>query len=279
MTTRKKYAKIYTPEELLAGAESFLMSDDPQMMRAVVLEAITALEAYVTDRVFSLLDKKIDPLLTKWIKDKTRMDFDSRLSVLTPVALGNPVDKGSILWNNYKKAKRIRNEVTHIGRTVSREEAKFVIDTVYEWLAFLGSISEVELALLGLKIFFEKNKINAKNELALIEIVKQYFVKTKASQYSVETLLSDRTNIRDDLILKFGDHTVLIETKLIKSNIITFIDTAINQTISMLNISGITRAGIIIFHTEAIPAHLDKVVTLKDGRISLVIIRIISDVS
>ena len=87
---------LHTPEELLAGAEALLMSTDQgltravdqQLMRPVVLEAITALEAFVHDRVFTRLREHMDPTLVDWLEKKTRTDFDSRLSILAPLALG-----------------------------------------------------------------------------------------------------------------------------------------------------------------------------------------------
>ena len=90
-------ADLHTPEELLDNAETLLASSNPKMMRAAVLEAITALEAYVQSVVFSALGTKLDSLLVQWLEDKTKMDFDSRLSVLTPVAVGQPIDKQSTL--------------------------------------------------------------------------------------------------------------------------------------------------------------------------------------
>ena len=128
------------------------------MMRAAVLEAITALEAFVQSTVFASLNGKIDPLLIQWLEHKTKMDFDSRLSVLTPIAVGRSVDKSSTLWSDYKKAKGIRNKVTHSGVKVSAKDARFVIDTVYNWLAYLGSTLEIEVALMGLKRISSKGK-------------------------------------------------------------------------------------------------------------------------
>jgi hypothetical protein len=34
------------------------------------LKAITALEAFVQDKVFALLETKLDPLLVEWLRDK-----------------------------------------------------------------------------------------------------------------------------------------------------------------------------------------------------------------
>jgi hypothetical protein len=152
-------ADLHTPEELLDNAETLFAYNNPKMMRAAILEAITALESYVQAVVFSSLSEKLDPLLVQWLEDKTKMDFDSRLSVLTPVAVGQSIDKQSTLWTEYKRAKEIRNKVTHSGRKVSSTDARFVIDTVYKWLAYLGSTVELELALIRFKQYIEENSI------------------------------------------------------------------------------------------------------------------------
>ena len=85
-------ASLHTPEELLDNAETLFLSNNPKMMRAAILEAITALEAYVQSTIFPALNEKLDPVLVKWLEDKTRMDFDSRLSVLTPVVTEHEID-------------------------------------------------------------------------------------------------------------------------------------------------------------------------------------------
>jgi len=196
--TGPNIAELYTPEELLVGAESFLSFSEPQMMRAAVLEAITALEAYVQDRIFAVLDEKLDSLLVKWLKHKTQMDFDSRLSVLTPVALNQSVDKKSRLWNDYKRAKDIRDNVTHSGSKVSPEDARFVVKTVYDWLAFLGGTAEVELSLMSFKKYIESAKIRIEREEEAINLVQQYFSLAKAAVTTNEVSLPGLNDTRVD---------------------------------------------------------------------------------
>jgi len=53
-----KPAELNTPEELLAGAKALLKSITPQMRRAVVLEAITALEVFIHNKIFKILNLK-----------------------------------------------------------------------------------------------------------------------------------------------------------------------------------------------------------------------------
>jgi hypothetical protein len=133
----------FTAAQLLKNAEHLLESGDRMTIRASVFEAITALEAYVSDQIFSQLPQKVGEPLSKWLEGKTRMDFDTRLLVLIPLATGLPVDKKSRLWGDYKKAKGLRNRIAHTGKTVSQAQARKVIETVYEWLTYLGSASAI----------------------------------------------------------------------------------------------------------------------------------------
>lgn len=133
----------FTAAQLLRNAEHLLESGDPMTVRASVFEAVTALEAYVSELVFSHLPQKVGDSLSKWLEEKTRMDFDTRLAVLIPIATGLPVDKKARLWDEYKKAKEVRNRIAHTGRSVPQAQARKVIDTVYEWLNYLGSASVV----------------------------------------------------------------------------------------------------------------------------------------
>jgi hypothetical protein len=97
------------------------------------------------------------------------------LSVLAPVAIGHSIDKKTKLWNDYKKARKIRNKIVHSGTRVSVEDARFVIDTVYDWLAYLGSRIGLELSLLRLKSYVETNKITVSSEQAAVSLVREYF--------------------------------------------------------------------------------------------------------
>lgn len=140
----EKTADSLSPAELLETAEKLYATKDPKMMRAAILEAITALEATVRELAFSALKEKLGEELSKWLEDKTKMDFDSRLGLFVPIATGLTIDKTSKLWEDYKKAKQIRNRVTHSGANVVAKQARSVIDTVYEWIAYLNSAQEVE---------------------------------------------------------------------------------------------------------------------------------------
>jgi hypothetical protein len=133
-----------TPAELLETAERLYAIEDTKMYRAAILEAITALEAHVHARAFSALRAKLNEDLIEWLEEKTRMDFDTRLSVFVPLATGLRVDKKDRIWSDYKKAKKIRNEVTHSGSKVTKQQARSVINTVYEWIEYINQAQETQ---------------------------------------------------------------------------------------------------------------------------------------
>lgn len=131
-----------TPDELLATAEKLFETKDHNMYRAAILEAVTALEAQVKDQVFPTLKEKLGEELTKWLEEKTRMDFETRLGLFIPLMTGLEINKKDKSWEDYKKSKVIRNRVTHSGFKVSKEDTRFVIDTMYEWIVYLNQAQE-----------------------------------------------------------------------------------------------------------------------------------------
>jgi len=267
-------ADLHTPEELLAGATALLANTDPQVTRAAVLEAITALEAFVHQTVFAVLKNRLDPLLTTWLEERTRMDFDSRLSVLTPVALGQPIDKQSVLWSRYKKAKELRNDVTHSGRKVSSAEAREVVDTVYAWLAYLGSTAEVDLALLGFKRQVEQGSIYVPSEQVAIRAVADYFGRSKAATADIQPVLTG--NLRADAILKFGVHTVIVEAKFVNSrDIQRVVEAGIKQVLSELPSDPSYRAAVVLFNRAGIPEGYPALSVHGDGRVSILLVSLL----
>jgi hypothetical protein len=266
-------AELHTPEELLAGAESLLMSDDPQLMRAAVLEAISSLESYVYKTVFGILQTKLDALLVKWLEDKTRMDFDSRLYELTSIATGKKIDKKDSLWESYKQAKTIRNQVTHSGQKVSKEQAKSVIRTVYDWLSFLGSTAEVDLALLGLKKYIEREKVSITKEDDCLKIISKYFSETEAAITDFQrTINIGRHRLYIDAALKFGEQTVLVETRIVSPKLTS--KSALNEIAEImygyLNATNTSRGAIILFSKEKLPESFRTIQRLRQGRISVI---------
>lgn len=129
--------EVHTVEELLSQADTL---HEAGHFRAAVMEAITALEERVNDVVFAHLEhqKGLPDHLIKWIREKTKMKFEERLHPIGEFALGRQISKSESLWSNYKKAKKIRNDVSHTAKKISASSSKFVIDTVREWLHFLS---------------------------------------------------------------------------------------------------------------------------------------------
>lgn len=133
----------FTPAELLETAEELFKMGNSKMYRAAILEAITALERYVATEIMDKLEDYFGVQLTKWLKEKTRLDFDARLGILTSVVTGVEIDKQGKLWNDYKKSKEIRNKVTHSGTKVTKEQSRSIIDISYEWIDFLNQAQEI----------------------------------------------------------------------------------------------------------------------------------------
>jgi len=114
--------------------------------RAAVMEAMTALEERANDVVFRSLERRrgLPPSLVKWLKDKTKYSFDEKLHPVGEFALGKSISKGETLWNNYKKARDLRNKVSHTAQKITEADARFVIQTVKEWLYFLEGAQDVQ---------------------------------------------------------------------------------------------------------------------------------------
>lgn len=215
MTTKSStIANLHTPDELLENAEAMLALKNPKMLRGAILEAITALEAYVQETIFANLENKLDPLLVKWLEEKTKMDFDTRLSILTPIATGVSINKQTDLWQAYKAAKEIRNKVTHSGKKVSEAEARHVVDTVYSWLSYLGKTAGLELELFKFKKYIESNNIQVGSMEKSVELISDYFGRSMAAQAATNIIIGvGARRFEADVVLKFGEELAVVETK------------------------------------------------------------------
>jgi hypothetical protein len=260
---------------LLDGAEALFTCGDPRMLRGAVLEAITALEAFVKDTVFSALDGRLDPLLVKWLEERTKMDFDARLSVLTPVATGRKIDKQSSLWNDYKRAKRIRNTVTHTGARVTTRQARFVIDTVYGWLGHLGSTAELVVALSALKRYIEHEAPDrVSSEKEGISLVHEYFGRTKAAS-AVHEPRGAVGGVRPDLLLTFGDYQVLVEAKYARGGRTrAIVETAVQQVSRYMEIFGVPNSAVVVFQRGELEPGFDTVRRYLDSKVYVVVISV-----
>jgi hypothetical protein len=133
----------FTPAELLETAEELFKMGNSKMYRAAILEAITALESYVATEILEKLESVVGNEFAKWLEEKTRFDFDSRLGALTSFVTGVEIEKDGKLWSDYKKSKEIRNKVTHSGKKVTKEQSRLIIDIAYEWIDFLNQAQKI----------------------------------------------------------------------------------------------------------------------------------------
>jgi hypothetical protein len=269
---------LHTPDELLANASAMYQSGNPKLFRGAILESITALEAFVQKTVFSSLRGKIDPLLVTLLEEKTRMDFDSRLSVLTPVATGLPINKSHKLWNDYKKAKEIRNKVVHSGRKVTENDVSSVMETVRDWLSYLSSTVEFETVLLDFKRWVEQNTaLSIQNEAQATQLVIQFFQQINAASAALEVEITiEGARRRADVVLDFGPRKVLVETRFLRDsrNIGNVIDTAVGLVDQMRKAANIQQACVIAFVKRTATAIPDGVRRHHDGEIISVAIHV-----
>jgi hypothetical protein len=270
---RHSSAPVHTPDELLVGARRLLETDDPVVRRAAVLEAITALEAFVHQQVFAVLRERLDPLLVKWLEDKTRMDFDSRLSVLTPIATGLPVDQQADLWNRYKRAKSLRNAVTHSGRKVSVEDANGVLQTVHDWLAYLASSVEVDSALAEFKREVELGRLTITDERSASQAIANYFSRSAPAAEALELTVS--RGFHADVVLRFGNRLVVIEIKFLRTGRAwDKIVNGVKQIEGLMAQANAERGALVVFSHEALPPNESHLTTVANGKISIISVQI-----
>jgi len=268
---------LYGPGDLLRNAKHLLDSRDPKVMRAVVLESMTALEVYVHTKIFKFLEKILDTEFVEWLRKKTNLDFHSRLGAITPLALGIKISKvkKSDLWRRYKEARKIRNKVSHEGKIISFNEAQDVYNTVYDWLACLGSSIGMELALIEFKQFFEENHISISTESEGASILNNYFkessVATSIPQYHYQ---GGRIF---DYVLKFGTRFIALEMKLLlsaPSNLNLYVMDLIPMLSHYLEISNFNKIALIIFLRGEVPISFQQLRKYQTGRILVTMIRI-----
>lgn len=164
----------------------------------------------------------------------------------------------------------------HRGKKVSPKDARFVIDTVYKWLAYLGSTIEIELALIALKRYIEGAKISFEREADVIPVILEYFGRTKAASGSAQVTLpvGSHGQARADLVLRFGSHTVLIETKFSRSRSTkSIVESAVQQASRLMDVSGITQSAVIIFQKGSIEPGFENVQKYLDGKVYVVVIK------
>lgn len=276
-TSNLRKADLYSPRDLLRNAKYLLDTRDPKALRAVVLESMTALEVYVHTKVFKFLEEQLDIEFIEWLKKKTRFDFRSRLGAITPLALGLKISivKGSTLWNRYTEAKKIRNEVSHEGRIISFDEGQKVYNTVFDWLACLGSSIGMELALIKLKQHIEENHLSISTEFEVADILNSYFRESSVATPITQEVYLGRSIF--DFVLQFGTKIVALEMKLLMR-----LPTDLNQYIAdlipilsnNLEISNFSKIALIIFLKGEVPISFQQIKKYQAGSILVSVIKI-----
>jgi hypothetical protein len=244
-------ADLHSPDELLANATAMLTSGDRRLLRGAILEAITALEAFVHSTVFPALGRKVSFELAAWLEAKTRMDFESRLSVLVPCATGLPIEKSSALWSDYTKAKAIRNRVVHTGARVTLRDSEFVVETVRQWISYLGSTLELEAALRKLKSWVEGgNGAGITNETDANKLLADFFRREEGATAILDSAVEVAgRKRRADVILDFGSRRILIEGKFarLRNNLRNVLSDALFQVDELRKSTGIREACVVLF--------------------------------
>jgi hypothetical protein len=184
--------------------------------RASVMEAMTALEERVNEVVFHSLEnrKELPDDLIKWLRAKTKNSFDDKLHPIGAFALGKPIQKGEKLWSDYKKARNLRHEVSHTAQRISKSDARFVIQTVKEWLYFLEGAQGVKasneapdltLEFLSLHAFLTSRFNFPKNSrpISMQEATKNALRRGEMSEESAQLIITV-VKLRDEIALGFS---------------------------------------------------------------------------
>lgn len=277
--TELKPAELLGPEDLLENARYLLELREQKTIRSVILESMTALEVYVHNKVFKILEIKYDPAFVKWLKERTDFNFDDRLGNITPFALNEDVSafRASDLWRRYKNARELRNDVTHKGIEVSFENAEEVYKTVYDWLAYLESSVGLELSLNEFKqIIIERSEITSVNDY--FDLLSEFYLRSRAG-FDIRSItqMEYPIELAFEWGLKFGQIIVSLDTKMSSGTMNDFnylVETVIGQTRIKLENPDIDKAAIIIFHRGELPESFEFVRHFEEGRIYIVAIEI-----
>jgi hypothetical protein len=89
-------------------------------------------------------------------------------------------------------------------------DARFVIDTVYDWLAYLGSALEIELSLLRLKSYVEKNEVLIPDYESALNLIGEYYSAKRTTRNSVSDNPGD-----EDFMIKIGPFNTSIDVMFI----------------------------------------------------------------
>ena len=140
----------------LEKAREMVGNTDPfplwREVRATVIFAFTAIEAFMNKMAFYYLEKNkdIDPFIVDYLKErqpifkngsktynKKYLSLDDKITDWTIIITGNKFDKSDFVWQNFIKIKKFRNIMLHghpdseeIYDNATLEMAQLAVDTV-----------------------------------------------------------------------------------------------------------------------------------------------------
>ena len=271
-------AELLKPEDLLENAKYLLELEEPKARRAVVLESMTALEVYVYNKVFKILNIKYDSKFVKWLKEKTKMNFDDRLGYITPFALERNIlqFRESDLWRRYTIARNLRNRVTHKGIEISFVEAEEVYKIVYDWLACLESSAGLELSLYEFREIIKRSEDTSMHDY--LNLLTDFYLNSKAG-FNLGSIaeIKHRVKMAPDYGLKFGNIIVSIDINFASGTLRDFnqlIETVIGQGRIKIESTNIDIAAYIIFKSGELPELFKFVRKFENGTIYIIVIKL-----
>ena len=193
--------------------------------------------------------------------------------MLTLIATGLPVDQQAQLWSRYKRAKSLRNSVTHSRRKVSPIKAHEVLQTVHDWLAYLASSAEVDAALTEFDREVESGKVTVTDECSASQAIAHYFSRSSPAQAALEQDIG--RGIHADVVLRFGTRLVVIEIKFLRGGRgWDLINQGAQQLELLMAQAKAGRGALVVFSHESLPPSEPHLTSLAGGKISTLSVKV-----
>jgi len=245
--------KFHSAADVLVYANRMMGMGHPILQCGTVLESMEALERFVGHTVLRSLESKLGPSFVAWLRRNTAMDFDARMELLLPLATGKPIDKTSVLWVDYRAARRLQNEIARGGREVTESEVRRVVKVVADWVDFLSCTVELGNMLRRLK---------ATMELAPPAIASG----SEAEKFVVDFLRDARASVSRDrhadvVVVGFGGSKVAIAVKLLST--VAGSGESVSQEITSLQarvVNSVFERGYLVVLVRSAPNELPTVV-------------------
>jgi hypothetical protein len=218
---------IKTSDSLLKIAKNLY---EKKFYRPAVLEAVSALEIYITEQIQPLITNKVGRKLSEYLMNKTKFQFLDRVEFLVPFVHNIEINKGGVLWGQLHETRRIRNQITHKGLDIDDVRCKKCLDSIESWLNFLN-ILELKTQILNFKQKIEQSSIHPNSEDELSHLIQNTLKKLKISQLKIDKELPNGKKV--DYVFDFGKNRVILEYKLITEDSYKTISDLTNALIHM----------------------------------------------